>query len=198
MGPMLLGSSENPMISLADEYRAAIRHAFDALPEGTWAEIVDGEIEVSPFPINPHQLIVRYLNLLLAVAIPKGWEIETSGGLIIKPDMQEYRPDIYIAPAEAWRVNETPGADPGQVELVVEVVSPGKRDRERDRVAKYRAYAHVGIPFYLLVDRYEGGGFVTLYSNPSDGQYLDAHKVPFGEKLRLPAPFEVEIDTARF
>jgi Uma2 family endonuclease len=197
-GLMLLCSSEELMISMVDEYRAAIRSTFDALPEGTWAEIVDGEIEVSPFPSDTHQLIVRYLLRLLAANIPESWDIEPAGGLIIEPDMQEYRPDIYIAPAEAWRVSETPGADPGQVELVVEVVSPGKRDRERDRVAKYRAYAHVGIPFYLLVDRYEGGGFVTLYSNPSDGQYLDAHKVPFGEKLRLPAPFEVEIDTARF
>lgn len=194
---LMLMKSKELMISMVDENRDAIRRAFDALPEGTRAEIVDGEIIVSPFPNNPHQLVVRYLILLFAACIPNGWELEASGGLILEPDEQEYQPDLYIAPADAW-TDDQPGALPEQVELVVEVVSVGRRDRERDRVSKYGAYARAGIPFYLLVDRYEDDGYVTLFSNPDSGQYLDAHKVPFGEKLTLPAPFEVEIDTARF
>jgi Uma2 family endonuclease len=188
---------EEPMIALDGDDRTAVRRAFDALPEGTWAEIVDGEIIVRPLPNNPHQLVVRYLNLLFAACIPDGWQIEPSGGLILEPGEQEYRPDLYIAPADAW-TDDQPGALPERVELAVEVVSAGKRDRERDRVSKYEAYARAGIPFYLLVDRYEGGGHITLFSNPNAGQYRDAHKVPFGEKLTLPAPFEVEIDTAGF
>ncbi len=195
-GLMLLLSEER-MISMVDEYRDAIRRAFDALPEGTWAEIVDGEIIVSPFPNDLHQLIVRYLVRLLALGTPDDWEIEPAAGLIVEPDQQEYRPDIYVAPATAW-TGQRPGAEPGQVKLVIEVVSPSKRDRERDRDTKFRVYAGAGIPLYLLVDRYDGKGFTTLYSNPSGDQYLDAHKVPFGETLRLPSPFDVEIDTARF
>lgn len=195
-GLMLL-LSEEPIIMLDGDDRSAIRRAFDALPEGTWAEIVDGEIIVSPFPNNPHQLVVRYLNLLLAACIPRGWEIESSGGLILEPDEQEYRPDLYVAPANAW-TEERAGAQPEMVELVVEVVSAGKRDKERDRVSKYARYARAGIPLYLLVDRYDADGFTTLYSNPAGSEYLDAHKVPFGEKLMLPKPFDAEIDTARF
>jgi Uma2 family endonuclease len=195
-GLMLLKSKEL-MISMVDENRDAIRRTFDALPEGTRAEIVDGEIIVSPFPNNPHQRVVRYLNRLFAATIPNEWDIETSGGLVLEPDAQEYQPDLYIAPASAW-TDDRPGANPDEVELVVEVVSIGMRDKERDRVSKYGAYARAGIPFYLLVDRYKGAGYVTLFSNPGAGQYLDAHGVPFGEKLRLPAPFDVEVDTAQF
>ncbi len=185
------------MISMVDEHRDAIRRAFDALPEGIWAEIVDGEIIVSPFPNDLHQLIVRYLVRLLAVGAPDDWEIESAAGLILEPGRQEYRPDIYVAPSTAW-TGQRPGAEPDQVKLVVEVVSPGKSDRERDRETKFRVYASAGIPLYLLVDRYDGKGFTTLYSNPSGNQYLDGHKVPFGEELTLPEPFKVEIDTARF
>lgn len=193
-GLMLMKSKELMIIM---ENREAIRRTFDALPEGTRAEIVDGEIIVSPFPNNPHQRVVRYLVLLLAACIPNGWEIEASGGLILEPDDQEYQPDLYIAPASAW-TDDKPGAQPDQVELVVEVVSVGRRDKERDRVSKYRAYACAGIPFYLLVDRFEGDGYVTLFSNPDVDRYLDKREVPFGEKLRLPEPFDVEIDTAQF
>lgn len=196
-GRMLMLLSEERMITVVDEYRDGIRRAFDALPEGIWAELVDGEIIVSPFPSDQHQVIVRYLVRLLAVGSPEAWEIEPAGGLIIKPGLHEYRPDIYVAPSDAWR-RDPPGADPERVELVVEVVSPTKRDRERDRETKFRVYAAAGIPLYLLVDRYEGKGFTTLYSNPSGDRYLDTHGVPFGEKLTLPKPFDVEIDTARF
>lgn len=195
-GLMLLMSKEL-MISMVDENRDAIRRAFDALPEKTRAEIVDGEIIVSPTPLNPHQRVVRYLIRLLAANIPDEWEIEASGGLIIEPEKQEYLPDLYIAPAGAWPEDEK-GARPDQVELVVEVVSIGKRDKHRDRVTKYGVYAHAAIPYYLLIDRYDGNGFTTLYSNPSGRKYIDADRVPFGEKLTLPAPFEVDIDTARF
>lgn len=37
-----------------------------------------------------------------------------------------------------------------------------------------------------------------LNSNPSGDRYLDTHEVPFGEKLTLPEPFDVEIDTVQF
>jgi Uma2 family endonuclease len=196
MGLMLL-LSEEPMITLDEAKRSVVRHAFDALPEEIWAEIVDGEIIVSPFPNNPHQHIVRYLLRLFAASIPLDWDIEPAGGLMLQPDKQEYRPDLYLAPHDAW-TEDQPGALPEKVGLVVEVVSPGRRDIERDRVSKYKAYAQAGIPLYLLIDRYDGDGFTTLYSNPSGSEYLDTHKVAFGDKLLLPEPFEVEVDTARF
>jgi Uma2 family endonuclease len=36
--------------------------------------------------------------------------------------------------------------------LVVEVVSPGKKDRDRDYIAKRQQYAERGIPEYWLID----------------------------------------------
>jgi Uma2 family endonuclease len=197
-GLMLL-LSEDRMITMGDRHRAAIRQAFDALPEEIRAEIVDGDIIVSPLQLNAHQRVIMYLNSLLApVANTFDWWVDTSGGVILEPDWNEFRPDLQVMPAGAWPREGNSGPTVSEVKLVVEVTSPDRRDLNRDRVTKYTAYARAGIPLYLLVDRYDEEGFTTLYSNPSGSQYLDAHKVPFGEKLTLPAPFEVEVDTARF
>lgn len=187
------------MISMGDRHRAAIREAFDALPEEIRAEIVDGDIIVSPLQLNVHQRVIMYLNSLL-VPIVNALElwVDMSGGVILEPDWNEYRPDLQVAPKAAWPREGNTGPALSEVKLVVEVTSPDKRDLIRDRKTKYAAYARAGIPLYLMVDRYDGGGFTILYSNPSGEEYLDAHKVPFGEKLRLPEPFEVEIDTAEF
>lgn len=186
------------MMSLHDQRRAAIRHAFDALPEEVRAEIVDGEIIVSPLQLNAHQRVVLYLNSVLTRAVREDWWVDSSGGIIVEPDWNEYRPDLQVAPRGAWAREGNTGPVLSEVKLVVEVTSPDKRDLVRDRETKYAAYARAGIPLYLLVDRYVSEGLTTLYSNPSGSVYLDAHKVPFGEKLTLPKPFEVDIDTALF
>ena len=186
------------MISVVDENRDAIRRAFDALPEDVRAEIVDGEIIVSPLQLNAHERVIMYLNSVLSGVIPEDWWVNTSGGLILEPDWNEYRPDLQITPSSAWAREGNTGPVLSEVKLVVEVTSPDKRDLVRDRETKYAAYARAGIPLYLLVDRYVSEGLTTLYSNPSGSAYMDAHTAPFGEKLTLPKPFEVDIDTARF
>jgi len=187
------------MISMGDRHRAAIREAFDALPEEIRAEIVDGDIIVSPLQLNAHERVIMYLvGLLVPAANTLGWWVNTSGGVILEPDWNEYRPDLQVAPEAAWPKEGNTGPELSEVKLVVEVTSPGKRNLIRDRKTKYAAYARAGIPLYLMIDRYDGGGFTILYSNPSDEEYLDAHKVPFGEKLTLPEPFGVEIDTGEF
>jgi Uma2 family endonuclease len=191
--------SEKPMTSPLDEWRTATRRAFDALPEDVRAEIVDGEIIVSPLQLNPHERVIMYLtDLLVPVVRTRGWWVSSSGGVILEPDRNVYRPDLQVTPRMAWSGEGNTGPVVAEVRLVVEVTSPSKRDLIRDRETKYAAYARAGIPLYLLVDRYDGDGVTTLYSNPSGDTYLKPDKVPFGGILTLPAPFDVEIDTAWF
>lgn len=60
-------------------------------------------------------------------------------------------------------------------------------------------YAHAPVPLYLLVDAWdETGPSVTLYEQPGNGRYNHATTVDFGEKIRLPELFDLEIDTSRF
>ena len=70
--------------------------------------------------------------------------------------------------------------------LLAEVTSSVSTD---DRESKRRAYAAVGVPLYLLVDR--DNLETVLFSRPDvEAQdYRADIRVPFGSDLELPAPF---------
>ncbi|OUD01123.1 hypothetical protein CA983_21890 [Streptomyces swartbergensis] len=68
-----------------------------------------------------------------------------------------------------------------------------------DRTAKAMGYAEAGVPLYLLVDgSAPGGPTVTLYGEPKDGVYRLLRAGKFGERIRLPEPFGLELDTGEF
>jgi Uma2 family endonuclease len=77
--------------------------------------------------------------------------------------------------------------------LVAEVTSKG--NALRDRISKPRTCALSGVPLYLLVDPVEEPMSVTLFSEPSDDGYRTLDRVTAGEKLWLPEPFAMALDT---
>jgi len=52
------------------------------------------------------------------------------------------------------------------------------------------------VPLYLLVDRFTSPVSVALFSEPGENGYTRIDPVNVGEKLRIPAPFDVTLDTA--
>lgn len=82
-------------------------------------------------------------------------------------------------------------------ELVVEVTS--RSNARHDRITKPAAYATAGIPLHLLVDRWAPGGpTATLYGEPKADVYRVLSTAKFGEPLKLPAPFDLTLDTGEF
>lgn len=82
---------------------------------------------------------------------------------------------------------------PDQTLLVVEVTS--ESNAETNRGVKRRRYAEYRAPLYLLVDRIEGS--VTLFSEPGHLGYTRVDGPhPFGAVLRLPDPFNLDLDTS--
>ncbi|NDU72584.1 hypothetical protein GWI34_08080 [Actinomadura sp. DSM 109109] len=71
---------------------------------------------------------------------------------------------------------------------------PGRR---RFVPTKWNGYARVGIPFYLLVDRDPKEARTTLSSSPdtASGEYRESVSWEFGEAIKLPDPFGIEITT---
>ncbi|WP_460356773.1 hypothetical protein [Actinoallomurus acanthiterrae] len=51
-------------------------------------------------------------------------------------------------------------------------------------------------PLYLLIDPVDEPTAITLFSEPSDDGYRTIDRVVAGEKLRLPEPFGLILDTA--
>ncbi|WP_320774914.1 Uma2 family endonuclease [Streptomyces sp. CRN 30] len=167
-------------------------------PEGFRAELIEGEIVVTPPPDGDHE---DYINLILKQVIRrsrtdmdfsgnKGLKL-TSGGACPK---NHVTPDGTFAPAKLRLYRGAGSWMPCEgVAMVVEVTSTRP---QADREAKRRCYARGGIPLYLLVDR--GTSSITLFSDPGKGDYREHRTVPFGKPIALPEPFAFELETTDF
>ncbi|MFD5426553.1 Uma2 family endonuclease [Streptomyces sp. NPDC127084] len=167
-------------------------------PEGFRAELIEGDIAVTPPPDGDHE---DYISLIVKQVIRRSHtDMDFSGhkGLRLRsaPDCSRDHviPDGTFAPTELRLFR---GADPWMpadgVAMVMEVTSTRPH---RDREAKRRSYARADIPLYLLIDRDKSE--LTLFSDPDGGDYLQQRTIHFGKVLSLPEPFAFELDTAEF
>lgn len=165
-------------------------------PEGSKVEIIEGIITVSPAPAYRHNLIADSIQRRLYSVIPPDWGIFQTLAIAVPSRMGMLVPDLVVAPRRDHTESDThiPAA---LAELVVEVTS--KSNARDDRVSKPAAYATAGIPLYLLVDRWATDGpTATLYGEPRGDVYRPLSTAKFGEPIKLPAPFDLVIDTSEF
>lgn len=165
-------------------------------PEGSKVEIIEGIVTVSPAPAYRHNVIAERIQRRLYSVIPEDWGIFQTLALAVPSRLGMLIPDLVVAPVREHTEADThiPAA---LAELVVEVTS--KSNARHDRISKPAAYASAGIPFYLLVDRWAPEGpSATLYGEPKGDVYRLLSTAKFGEPLKLPAPFDVVVDTAEF
>lgn len=167
-------------------------------PEGYRAELIDGEIVVTPPPDGNHQLDIWLILDQIRRSSSTRMQDSGNSGLLVPsqeiPGAGRVIPDAVVAPTDLDVFRDAPSwMSPDGIELVLEVTSSRP---ELDRGDKRRAYAQAGIPLYLLVDREYSR--VTLFSHPAHGDYSRTSTVPFGDKLDLPEPFAFALDTAPF
>ncbi|NGN65759.1 Uma2 family endonuclease [Streptomyces sp. A7024] len=179
---------------------ASIDEAFEALsaatPEGWRVELIEGEIHVVPPANGEHEGIV---NLMVEQVVERRkdrrWTTRTGLGLLISgiSPTGKVVPDLVIVPRGSY-MDELEYHDPSEVVLVGEVTS--RSTGASDRSSKLRGYARAKIPFYLLVDR--DADAVSLYSEPSSGQYTREATVAMSKTIVLPHPLGFELDTSEF
>ncbi|MFD0684683.1 Uma2 family endonuclease [Actinomadura fibrosa] len=167
-------------------------------PKGFRAELIDGEIVVTPPPVSQHEMIVGEITMQVGRDASARFHAAANKGLIMPSGGR--CPSGYVIPDGTFALaellvfkNEKPWTEPDGVAMVVEVTS---RRAERDRGAKRYCYARGGIPLYLLVDREREE--VTLHSKPEDGDYHQLNVMPYGKPLPIPEPFGFDLDTADF
>ncbi|WP_216912060.1 Uma2 family endonuclease [Nocardia noduli] len=174
-------------------------HALET-PEGFRAELIEGEIIVTPPPTGSHEENISTLisqvfgqsAVKVTFSANKGLVMER-GGLCPK---NHVIPDGVFVPAGSLK-DAPPWMSVDNVMMVLEVTS-SKPDR--DRTTKRFCYARAGVPLYLLLDR--GKQATTLLSEPGGGpdliDYRQEIRVPFGKPLELPSPFSFTLDTTDF
>ena len=120
--------------------------------EDTWAEWVDGEVVMVTPASDRHQDLVRFLIQVL------GTYVEAKALGVVRPaPFQMYLPELrrgrepdlmFIASDHLDRLKDR--YLEGPADLVVEIVSP--ESRLRDRGEKYAEYELAGVPEYWLID----------------------------------------------
>ncbi|MEV7990989.1 Uma2 family endonuclease [Streptomyces sp. NPDC086077] len=166
-------------------------------PEGLRAELIEGELVVTPVPDGHHEHCIGLIVEQVLVHSRTRMQFAGTKGLVLNGDgdpRNRVIPDGTFAP-RASRLFR--GADPWMpcdgVAMVLEVTSTKPR---ADRETKRRCYARGSIPLHLLVDR--GDSAITLFSTPERGDYREHLTRPLGKPLTLPAPFAFELETVDF
>jgi Uma2 family endonuclease len=138
-----------------------------ALPDDVRAELIAGEIYVTPSPSIGHQSVSR--RLLVAFSL---WAERTGAGHVFAAPLDVHLPSgdvvepdlIFVAEANGQVLQDWIRGTP---DLLVEIVSP--THPERDRLVKRDLYARNGVPEYWIVEpadravellRLEGGLYV--------------------------------------
>ncbi len=132
----------------------------DFMPEDTNRyEIIGGKLFVSRAPHLDHQRTITNLIYRFSIYLEKNpiGEIFTTPGVIFSKE-DAVIPDLVFATHETVE-NSVAGADEkfegkfiGAPELVIEILSYGKKDVERDRVHKRELYGKFGVQEYWIVD----------------------------------------------
>jgi Uma2 family endonuclease len=123
-------------------------------------ELVDGELVELPPESEPNSAIVDYLFLRLvgiglSFRLIKRHNCEVQVPVLQVNDTQNRFPDLVVLRPEHLALTQkrlTIKLDMPPPQLVVEVVSPGRINRERDYKSKREQYERVGIPEYWIID----------------------------------------------
>jgi Uma2 family endonuclease len=129
----------------------------EALPDNEWIryEIIDGELFVTRSPHHKHQQVTgRLFAVLDEWSLSSGLgEASIMPGLIFS-DSDNVVPDVvWVSYERLVQIQDEAGHFCGAPELVVEVLSPGKVNENRDRSAKLKLYSVQGVREYWIVDR---------------------------------------------
>jgi Uma2 family endonuclease len=128
----------------------------DAMPDdGGWKryEVIDGELFVTRAPHIRHQNAGGNLHVALA-----NWSERTQLGRPIQTPGVIFTPTDAVIPDVVWVSNEclASGVDEAghltvAPELMIEILSPGERNEQRDKGAKLKLYSLHGVREYWIV-----------------------------------------------
>lgn len=147
------------MTSVLDQTKYLTMEEYLAYDDGTDTryELVDGERAEMPPESDENLNIARRLFLELIKHLPPervvwGTEVEVTGkrARCRLPDLLVHTEESKAALAGAKRATITRDMPPPA--LVIEIVSPGQVNRDRDYRYKYAEYAARGIDEYWIVD----------------------------------------------
>lgn len=128
--------------------------ALEGAPDdGNRYEVIEGELYVSTAPGIPHQTVLGNLYIALGnyLKIHRLGRVFLGIGIVFD-DFNGVIPDLLFVSTE--RLNRIRSGDrlKAAPEIVIEILSPGSSNMDRDRVVKRRLYSIRGVSEYWIVD----------------------------------------------
>ena len=118
--------------------------------DGQRYEIIEGTMEMmSPGPSTMHQTVSGELQFELKQNCKLDYMIYYAPLDVILSEKNVLQPDILMIHRSRLHIVTARGIE-GLPDLVVEIISPGSR--RRDKIVKMKAYAKHGVPEYWIVD----------------------------------------------
>ncbi|WP_405585630.1 Uma2 family endonuclease [Streptomyces sp. NBC_01190] len=173
------------------QHFALLDEARRNLPDGFKTEISGDTIIMMVGPPGIHQCNLVVVRRQFDAYCP-GDLLPSENTDLVSPGVGKSRnPDLTYLPADV--LETTDNQVPAEAAVIaVELVSPS--NPENDWVGKVRDYPMMGIPMYLVVDARMKS--VTLFSHPDGGRYHRREDADFGEIIKIPEPFDFDLDTA--
>lgn len=187
-----------PARKLEASNSAEVEAAYAAVPEGTPAAVLDGELFVLPRPRPAHVRVASTLEIELGGPFdrgrggPGGWVILSEPELHLGSRPHKIAPDLA-----GWRRERLPALPETAAfslapDWICEVLSEGTE--RLDRIKKARIYAREGVRYYWIIHpelatlesmRNENGRWLTVAS----------YAVEEGDTLIRAEPFDaIELD----
>ncbi|MGH9930853.1 MAG: Uma2 family endonuclease [Pyrinomonadaceae bacterium] len=141
-----MASKIEPLLTVTD------LEAF-AEDDGNRYELIGGELLVSRAPGIPHQRVLQNLQIGLSEYLkdnPVGILVPGAGAIF--SDYDSVIPDLAFVRHERWNEVVTGEKFTGALDIVIEILSPGTQNRQRDLSAKRGLYAKYGVAEYWIVD----------------------------------------------
>ncbi|WP_448600244.1 Uma2 family endonuclease [Thermoleptolyngbya sp.] len=154
-------------------------------------ELINGELIALPPEAWLNNDIAMFLFLqLVAIGVPfqrvKVHSCELQTPVLESGDAANRYPDVVVVePVHRANLDQrmTITLEMPPPLWVLEVVSPGKTNRDRDYVRKRAQYAAVGIPEYVIVDPEEQA---VLVLRLEDGEYVETGR--YSDEMRVAFP----------
>lgn len=153
-------------------------------------ELIDGGLFFMVPQKAFHAKVINALYVLLASQVTEGLAVTTEMTVRLG-ERQRPEPDLLVVNEDALVDDDRTWFRPGEVHLVVEVVSP--ESATRDTLRKPQLYAQAGIRHFWRVEQ-DGSGHAVLFSyelDPATSAYVATgiHR----ETMRLAVPFPLEV-----
>ncbi|WP_168122488.1 Uma2 family endonuclease [Paenibacillus sp. HB172176] len=118
--------------------------------DGQRYEVLGGVLELmSPGPATAHQAVSRELEFLFMKSCRMDYIIFDAPVDVILSESNVVQPDILMVHRSRQHIVTKRGIE-GSPDLVVEILSPGSR--KRDKVRKFAIYEEHGVPEYWIID----------------------------------------------